>query len=327
MAGRYTQLKMEFGGEEVAAESLREALKYARRAVERGDKITHPDVLMLLDLFEMEAGNAVAEEAAPTEAEMLRERLKQMDNFHLEGARRLTVRIRELEEEVRIRSNALTKRITQVASLQADLEKAEKQIEELSRKARDWEQRWNEVTDKAGAWQEEIGRLRREKLKGRNDLEDLCKAQVGELTRMRDANRQQMQLLKAQEIQLEAQAVRIDQLSREKTRLMHIISSISDRQGSNAPEDSSIVGKFGGVVADSIPFFARKNKEYGNAIESTGVRGSVVALTGDVARLRVMLKEPVLDIDNIRDKLQDVLVQAGIGIVLLDTGNVDGKGV
>lgn len=297
MASRYQQLEIEFGGEEVAAESLKEALRFARRAVERGDKVTHPDVLMLLDLFEMESGHEpepveqVQESSSERreaknrlfgtvygrsneEAMRLREQLRVMETFHKEGANLLQQRIAQLEEEVRIRSNALTTRISQVAGLQSTVDGAGKKIEELSREARDWEQRWQLVTDTAGELQKDNQKLREE------------------VRRLRE----------------ESRAQRIAQMAQWAA-------------------GNPTVGKFGNVVSDSIPFFARKNREYGNAIESTGVRGSVVALTGDVARLRVMLKEPMLDVANIRDKLQDVLVQAGIGIVLLDAGNVDGKGV
>ena len=239
MTSRYQQLKMEFGGEEAAADSLREALKYARRAVEHGSKITHPDVLMLLNLYEMEIGHEAAE--APSDREALKQRIGQ------------------LEEELKNRTNALVKRFNQVTVLQTDLEKAGKRIEELSRALRDREQHRQEAegqVDLLVAW-------RRSGVQG---------------------------------------------------------EEVTSSAG------SSVVEAFSSVVVGSIPFFAAKNKQYGNAIESTGVRGSVVALTGDVARLRVMLQEPELDMANLRDKLQDVLVQAGIGIVLLDAGNVDGKG-
>jgi hypothetical protein len=317
MTNRYQQLRMEFGGEEVAAESLREALKYARRAVARGDKITHPDVVMLLDMFEMESGHEPGKATATCDCEALQQRIGQ------------------LEEELKIRANALTRRVTQVSVLQTDLEAANDLIEKRAREARDWERRWQLVTDTYGELQQGNRRLQDEDTRLREENRRLREAATswpkimtvteGKLADTLRANKQQKEKLRAQEAQLEAQAealkVAEDKLVR--WRKHGILPQETIHPTSGTPVEK----KFAAVLAEAVPFFARKNQQYGNAIESTGVRGSVVALTGDVARLRVMLKEPVLDIDNIRDKLQDVLVQAGIGIVLLEAGNVDGKGV
>jgi len=83
------------------------------------------------------------------------------------------------------------------------------------------------------------------------------------------------------------------------------------------------------VLEQAFQMFLEKNEQYGNAIEYTGVMGSVVAMTGDIARLRVMTlqryEEPDLpEMLNIRDKLLDILVQAAIGILMLDKDNLKG---
>lgn len=83
------------------------------------------------------------------------------------------------------------------------------------------------------------------------------------------------------------------------------------------------------VLEQAFQMFLEKNEQYGNAIEYTGVLGAVVAMTGDIARLRVMTlqrsEEPDLpEMLNIRDKLLDILVQAAIGILMLDKDNLKG---
>lgn len=83
------------------------------------------------------------------------------------------------------------------------------------------------------------------------------------------------------------------------------------------------------ILEQAFQMFLEKNEQYGNAIEYTGVLGSIVAMTGDIARLRVMVlqryEEPDLpEMLNIRDKLLDILVQAAIGILMLDKDNLKG---
>lgn len=83
------------------------------------------------------------------------------------------------------------------------------------------------------------------------------------------------------------------------------------------------------ILEQAFQMFLKKNEQYGNAIEYTGVLGAVVAMTGDIARLRVMTlqrsEEPDLpEMLNIRDKLLDILVQAAIGILMLDKDNLKG---
>lgn len=83
------------------------------------------------------------------------------------------------------------------------------------------------------------------------------------------------------------------------------------------------------IMDEAFDLFVRKNEQYGNAIETTGVLGAVVAATGDIARLRRMVlqedSEVPADSDNVRDKFMDILVQAAIGIYMVDTGNWRGK--
>ncbi len=91
------------------------------------------------------------------------------------------------------------------------------------------------------------------------------------------------------------------------------------------PKKNEAVFAVGNILDDALLLFERKNKEYGNAIDYTGVVGAVIALTGDVSRLRTMvLKDAAIGLanpDNVRDKLIDVLVQAAIGIYELDKEN------
>lgn len=83
------------------------------------------------------------------------------------------------------------------------------------------------------------------------------------------------------------------------------------------------------VLTEAETLFLLKNAEYGNAIEDTGVIGAVVALTGDVGRLRNLVLQSGTTgrhaVQNVRDKLLDVLVQAAIGIMMLDSENFEGK--
>lgn len=110
-------------------------------------------------------------------------------------------------------------------------------------------------------------------------------------------------------------------------------ASASGTEGIN-PEHLPLISasdaiRIGAVFQDARKLFVRKNAEYGNSIEDTGVLGSAVALTGDVGRLRVMV---IQSTDNgrtarynVRDKLQDIIVQAAIGIMMLDEDNWNGK--
>lgn len=83
------------------------------------------------------------------------------------------------------------------------------------------------------------------------------------------------------------------------------------------------------IFQEGFALFCTKNREYGNSIEATGVVGAVVALTGDIARLRnLVLYAPELgkiSSENVRDKLMDVMVQAMIGIMMLENHNWEGR--
>lgn len=83
------------------------------------------------------------------------------------------------------------------------------------------------------------------------------------------------------------------------------------------------------IIKQALNLFAVKNEEYGNSIDRTGLLGAVVAMTGDIARLRQMvIRHPQhgqQDEDNVRDKLLDVLVEAAIGILMLDSENWIGE--
>lgn len=71
--------------------------------------------------------------------------------------------------------------------------------------------------------------------------------------------------------------------------------------------------------------FANKSIEYGRAYEFTGARGAAVALTGDVAKLRWLLRAGEPDMINIMDKFRDVAVQAIIGIMMVQADNMEGR--
>lgn len=83
------------------------------------------------------------------------------------------------------------------------------------------------------------------------------------------------------------------------------------------------------ILNEGAVLFVRKNAEYGNAIVDTGLLGAVVAATGDIARLRqLVLRSPDTGQAvqaNVRDKLIDIMVQAAIGIYMLDRGNWVGE--
>lgn len=87
--------------------------------------------------------------------------------------------------------------------------------------------------------------------------------------------------------------------------------------------------KLEAVFQQASQLFFRKNVEYENAISKTGVLGAVVALTGDCARARSMVLRSADHgrgcADNLQDKLQDILLQAAIGILMLESDNWEGK--
>lgn len=76
--------------------------------------------------------------------------------------------------------------------------------------------------------------------------------------------------------------------------------------------------------------YMMKNREYRNAVKHTGAVGSAIVMTGDIAKLRSILLYRLdsldsIDADNASDKFQDVLVQAVVGIMMLEDGNIVGE--
>lgn len=85
-------------------------------------------------------------------------------------------------------------------------------------------------------------------------------------------------------------------------------------------------GMFRTICEAALTLFMHKNREYGNSIVRTGAIGSIVAMTGDIAKLRTLVLHNLndlesVDADNVKDKLVDVLVQAVIGIMMIENGN------
>lgn len=88
--------------------------------------------------------------------------------------------------------------------------------------------------------------------------------------------------------------------------------------------------QFAKVCLEAEKLFMTKNREYGNSIKYTGAVGSLVAMTGDMGKLRHILLHrldelDLVDLANVRDKFIDVLVQAVIGIMMLDNDNIMGE--
>lgn len=88
--------------------------------------------------------------------------------------------------------------------------------------------------------------------------------------------------------------------------------------------------RFMQVCEQACALFMVKNREYRNAIKHTGAVGSAIVMTGDIAKLRSLLLYKLgdiqmIDTENASDKFQDVLVQAVIGIMMLEDGNILGE--
>lgn len=85
------------------------------------------------------------------------------------------------------------------------------------------------------------------------------------------------------------------------------------------------------LLQESYTLYIRKNQQYGNSIEETGVIGAVVEIVAKTARLRELVihhsgagaQAP----DVTRDNLQDLLNYAAIGLLMLDKGNWRGRDV
>lgn len=120
----------------------------------------------------------------------------------------------------------------------------------------------------------------------------------------------------AEQIRIAAQKAGIDVLS----------EKFPEMEGLEMPEvqmDREQEIKF--IIQRALNLFRVKNKQYGNAIDRTGVIGSVTALSGDIARLRQMvIRNPQhgqQDPENVNDKLLDILVQAAIGMLMIQEDN------
>ena len=91
-------------------------------------------------------------------------------------------------------------------------------------------------------------------------------------------------------------------------------------------QEQTNYGMFRTICEAALTLFMHKNREYGNSIVRTGAIGSIVAMTGDIAKLRTLVLHNLddlesVDADNVKDKLVDVLVQAVIGVMMIENGN------
>ena len=85
------------------------------------------------------------------------------------------------------------------------------------------------------------------------------------------------------------------------------------------------------ILQESYTLYIRKNQQYGNSIEETGVIGAVVEIVAKTARLRELVlhhhgagsQAP----DVTRDNLQDLLNYAAIGLLMLDKSNYRGRDI
>jgi hypothetical protein len=88
-------------------------------------------------------------------------------------------------------------------------------------------------------------------------------------------------------------------------------------------------GNFETVCRDGQLLFARKNRQYGNAIRHTGVLGAVVEIIGAAARLPAMVLRNTTHGRDIQAKLIDVLLDihnyASIAIMMLHDDNWEGE--
>ena len=112
--------------------------------------------------------------------------------------------------------------------------------------------------------------------------------------------------------------------SRKGSSEMNIVpKSISDH------EDTEVIMKYRSLVKDAEVIFRERNTMYGNAYETTGVLGAVVAMAGDYGRLNNMVLKNMTHGRQyrsvIRDKFIDILNQCVIGIMVLDEDNWEGK--
>lgn len=91
-------------------------------------------------------------------------------------------------------------------------------------------------------------------------------------------------------------------------------------------QEQTNYAKFKIICDAALELFMLKNREYGNSIVRTGTVGSITAMTGDIAKLRTLVLHNLDDLDcvdenNVKDKFKDVLVQAVIGIMMVEDNN------
>lgn len=82
-------------------------------------------------------------------------------------------------------------------------------------------------------------------------------------------------------------------------------------------------------VLKAKEIFRQRNKLYADAFTQTGVLGSIVAMTGDFARLQEMvLRNPQHGkqaASEVQDKLRDILNQCIMGLMMIEEDNWEGK--
>jgi len=96
--------------------------------------------------------------------------------------------------------------------------------------------------------------------------------------------------------------------------------------GENSKYDDA-EDKFALICEECGALFSVRNRQYGNAIEETGVLGATVEIVGIAARLKQILirgdSEPV-SAEKLRDILMDLHNYATIAIMMLDDKNMRG---
>jgi hypothetical protein len=94
------------------------------------------------------------------------------------------------------------------------------------------------------------------------------------------------------------------------------------------PKDTP-AARFRAIADDCAKLFERKNTEYGNSIEATGVLGASIEIIGAAARLpKLVLKNP-LRIPYVhtilRDIFMDIANYAIIALMMIDKQNWTGR--
>ena len=96
--------------------------------------------------------------------------------------------------------------------------------------------------------------------------------------------------------------------------------------GENSKYDNA-EEKFALICEECGALFSVKNRQYGNAIEETGVLGAAVEIVGIAARLKQIVIRgdgEEVQMDTLRDILMDLHNYATIAIMMLDDKNMRG---